>query len=98
VYERFFDDTSNDCFTATFGAGLEAATPFGSTLEACIEYLPSVADWVDAYVISGRASWRMPLLTWLDFKVTLLDDYTSRPAAGTQHNSFTSLVGLSFKY
>lgn len=98
VYERFFDETSNDYFTATFGAGLEAAMPFGSTLEARVEYLPSMEDWVDTYFIRGRASWRMPLLTWLDFKLTVLDDYTSQPAAGTQHNSFTSLVGLSFKY
>lgn len=98
VYERFFDETSNDYFTATFGGGVEATMPFGSMLEARVEYLPSVEDWVDTYFIRGRASWRMPLLTWLDLRLTLLDDYTSRPAAGTQHNSFTSLVGLSFKY
>ena len=98
VYERFFDDTSNDYFTATFGGGVEAAMPFGSTFEARIEYLPSVEDWVDTYFIRGSASWRMPLLSWVDFKVTLLDDYTSRPAPRTQHNSFTSLAGLSFRY
>lgn len=98
VYERFFDATSNDYFTATFGAGVEAALPFGSTLEARVEYLPSVEDWVDTYFVRGSASWRIPLLTWLDFKLTVLDDYTSRPAAGTQHNSFTSLAGLSVRY
>jgi hypothetical protein len=98
VYERFFDETSNDYFTATFGGGLEAALPFGSTLEARIEYLPSLEDWVDTYLLRGSASWRLPLLTWLDFKLTILDDYTSRPAGGTQHNSFTSLAGLSVRY
>lgn len=98
VYERFFDETSNDYFTASFGAGLEAAMPFGSTLEARVEYLPSLEDWVDTYFVRGSASWRMPLLTWLDFKLTVLDDYTSRPAAGTQHNSFTTLAGLSVRY
>jgi hypothetical protein len=98
VYERFFDETSNDYFTATFGGGVEAALPFGSTLEARIEYLPSVEDWVDTYFLRGSASWRLPLLTWLDFTLTFLDDYTSRPAAGTQHNSFTSLAGLSLRY
>ncbi len=98
VYERFFDETSNDYFTATFGGGVEAALPLGSTLEARIEYLPSLEDWVGTYLIRGRASWRIPLLSWLDFKLTVTDDYTSRPAADTQHNSFTSLAGLSFKY
>jgi hypothetical protein len=98
VYERFFNDTSNDYFTATFGGSLEVALPFGSTLEARVEYLPSVEDWVGTYMIRGSAGWRMPLLKWLDFKLSVQDSYTSRPAANTQPNSFTSLAGLSFRY
>jgi putative salt-induced outer membrane protein YdiY len=98
VYERFFDATSNDYITASFGGGLELKLPLESTLEARVEYLPSVEDWVGTYLVRGSASWRMPLLSWLDFKLTVQDDYTSRPAEGTQPNSFTSLAGLSLRY
>jgi hypothetical protein len=98
VYERFFGATSNEYFTVSFGGGLEAKLPLDSTLEARIEYLPSVEDWVDTYLIRGSASWRVPLLPWLDFTLTIQDNYTSRPASGTQPNSFTSLAGLSLRY
>jgi hypothetical protein len=98
VYQRFFDATSDDYFTASFGGGLDLKLPLDSTLEARIEYLPSVEDWVDNYLVRGSVRWRMPLLSWLDFQLTVQDDYSSRPAEGTQPNSFTSLAGLSLRY
>lgn len=98
VHERFFDETSNDFATALFGADVEAALPFDSTFEAGLEYLPAVDDWADNYRLRASAAWRIPLLGWLDLKFTVQDDYTSRPAPGTSHNSLATLAGIALRF
>ena len=62
------------------------------------EYLPEVSDWGNNYVIRGLADWTMPIIGWLDFKLSIIDTYNNQPAEDTQRNSFTSTLGLSWRF
>lgn len=98
VYERYFNDRINDYATAIFGADLEAKLPLGSTFEAHLDYLPAVDDGTNNYLIRASATWSLPVLSWMDFKLTLLNDYTGRPAPETERNSFTTTAGVSLRF
>jgi hypothetical protein len=98
VYQRYFGGTTEDFFTVIFGGDVEATLPLGSKFRAGFEYLPSVSDWTGNYLLRGTADWSMPIIGMLDFKLSILDNYNNRPAAGTKHNSFTSLAGLSLRF
>lgn len=98
VYQRYFDGDTDDYFTILFGGDLEADLPYDSRLRISAEYLPSVSDWQQSYVIRGTADWTMPILGWLDFKLSILETYNNQPAPDTQRNSLTTLAGLSMTF
>jgi hypothetical protein len=62
------------------------------------EYLPEVSDWQGNYLIRTFADWTMPIIDWLDFKITIINTYNNRPADDTDRNTFTTTVGLSFRF
>lgn len=98
VYQRYFGGDTEDYFTILFGGNLEAELPYGSTLKCGAEYLPAVSDWKDNYLIRAVADWTMPLLGWLDFKVTVFETYNNKPPPDIERNSFTTTAGLSFRF
>jgi hypothetical protein len=98
VYQRFFGGDTDKFFTILFGGDLDANLPYGSKLRMTAEYLPKVADWGNNYVIRGLADWTMPIIGWLDFKLSIIDTYNNQPAEDTQRNSFTSTLGLSWRF
>ena len=98
VYQKFFDGQSDDYFTILFGGDLDATLPYDSKLRIRVEYLPSVTDWTENYIVRGGLDWTVPIIGWLDFKFTIFDTYNSQPAPGTQKNSFTTTAGLSFRF
>jgi hypothetical protein len=98
VYQKFFDGMSDGYFTILFGGDLEATLPYNSRLKWSAEYLPAIDDWAENYLIRTALDWTMPISGWLDFKLSLFDVYNSRPAPGTQPNSFTSIIGISFRF
>ncbi len=98
VYERFFGGDTNDYFTLVFGGEAEIALPYDSVFRAYAQYLPSVENWTGDYLIRSGASLTVPVLDWVAFKASVTDDYDSTPAADTQHNTFTTLVGLSLLF
>jgi hypothetical protein len=98
VYQKFFDGMSDGFFTILFGGDLEADLPYNSKLKWSAEYLPAIDDWTETYILRSGLDWTMPISGLLDFKLSLLDIYNSRPAPGTQRNTFTSIVGISFRF
>jgi putative salt-induced outer membrane protein len=98
VYQKFFDGVSNSYFTILFGGDLEADLPYNSKLKWNAEYLPAIDDWTENYIIRTALDWTMPIIGYLDFKLSLIDVYNSRPAPGTQRNNFTSILGISFRF
>lgn len=98
VYQKYFDGVSDGFFTILFGGDLEATLPYNSRLKWSAEYLPALDNWAENYLLRTALDWTMPISGLLDFKLSLIDVYNSRPAAGTQRNSFTSIVGISFRF
>ena len=98
VYQRYFGGDVEDYFTILFGGDLEADLPYGSKFRMGAEYLPDVSDWQGNYLIRTFADWTMPIIGWLDFKIAMINIYNSRPAEDTQHNTFTTSAGLSFRF
>jgi hypothetical protein len=98
VYQRYFGGDTENYFTILFGGDLEADLPYGSKLRWGAEYLPEVSDWQGNYLIRTFANWTMPIIGWLDFKITVFDTYNNRPSDDTDRNTFTTTAGLSFRF
>lgn len=98
VYQKFFDGRTDDYFTILFGGDLDATLPYDSKIRVRVEYLPSVTDWTENYIVRGNLDWKTPIIGLLDFKFTIFDTYNSKPAPGTQKNSFTTTAGFSFRF
>ena len=98
VYQKFFNDVSDDYFTILFGGDLDATLPYDSKIRVRLVYLPSVSDWTDTYIFRGSLDWTMPLIGMLDFKFTIFDTYNSKPPPGVRKNSLTTTVGLSLRF
>ena len=98
VYQRYFDGDVEDYFTVLFGGDLEADLPYGSKFRWRVEYLPEVFNWQGNYLIRTFADWTMPIIGWLDFKISVFDTYNNRPPDDTDRNTFTTTAGLSFRF
>jgi putative salt-induced outer membrane protein YdiY len=98
VYQRYFGGDVEDYFTILFGGDLEVELPYGSRFRWRAEYLPEISGWQDNYLIRNTANWTMPIIDWLDFKITIINTYNNRPADDTDRNTFTTTVGLSFRF
>jgi putative salt-induced outer membrane protein YdiY len=98
VYQRYFGGDNENFFTILFGGDLEADLPYGSKFRWTAEYLPSVEEWTDNYILRTNADWMMPITGWMDFKISIIDIYNNRPAPGSERNSFATLVGLSLRF
>jgi putative salt-induced outer membrane protein YdiY len=98
VYQRFFGGDTEDFYTILFGGDLEADLPYGSKFRWSAEYLPSVKNWTDNYIIRTNADWTMPIVGWMNFKISVINIYNNRPAPDTDRNSFATLTGLSWQF
>ena len=98
AFERYFGVETNDFFAVAFGSELTWSLPRDVELRARADYLPSVSDWSHDYLLRGQLSLIVPLLDFLAFKASVLDEYDSTPAPDTDANSFGTLVGLSLLF
>ena len=48
--------------------------------------------------IRTTADWTVPIIGWLDFKITVFETDNNQPPADTDRNSFTMTAGLSFRF
>jgi putative salt-induced outer membrane protein YdiY len=97
VFERFFGGDTNDFASIAVGSELGWTLPYDATLRARADYLPALNDPAD-YLLRGQLSLAVPLVDFLAFKVSLVDEYDSTPAADTDRNSLATLVGLSLLF
>jgi hypothetical protein len=92
VYQRYFGGGTESFFTILSGGDLEADLPYGSKFRWTTEYLPSVEESTDNYILRTNVDWKMPILGWLDFKISFINIYNNRPAGDADRNSFTTLT------
>jgi hypothetical protein len=95
VYERFFGGDTNDYFSLAVGAETSVKLGYGWIWFARLDYLPSVEDWVEDFILRGETSLVFPLTEHFALKTSLVDLYDSTPAEGSESNSLQTLVGVS---
>lgn len=96
VFERYFGGTKSEYPALVLGMDGDWDLPLDSTLTAGVEYQPSVTNFTENYLVQARLTYTVPVISFLNFKVQITDDYNSSPADNTQRNSFYFNVGLSF--
>jgi putative salt-induced outer membrane protein YdiY len=95
VYERFFGGDTNDYWSLAVGAETSVKLGYGWIWFARLDYLPSVEDWLDDFIVRGETSLVFPLTEHFALKTSLIDLYDSTPAEGSESNSLQTLVGVS---
>jgi putative salt-induced outer membrane protein YdiY len=95
VYERFFGGDRNDDWSLAVGAETSYKLAHGWVWFARLDYLPSVEDWLDDFLLRGETSLVFPLTEHFALKTSLIDVYDSTPAEGSESNSLQMLIGAS---
>jgi len=98
VDEDFSGGRRSSFWAVAFGAQSEAQLPYGAIWRARAEYVPSVTDWTEDYLLRGSTELDFPLLGWLSFVLSAVDEYDSTPADDTQHNRFTTSAALRARF
>lgn len=97
-YERFFGGRDNEHGLVPFGAEGTWKLPLGALFGFRADYLPSLEDWGNDYLIRGEASLEVPITRYLAVKTSLLNTYDSTPATGTERNESRVILALSWRF
>lgn len=106
VYEQYFTERlpgpppvtfvpSNDYFAIAFALVAGYHLPYGSHFDGRVDYLPAVDNFTGDYLLRSQAGLTMPVVDPIAAKFSVVDEYDSTPAPGTQSNSLYITVGLS---
>lgn len=98
VYEKYFQSTGtpdNDYPAVAFGAAAGYHLPYGSHIGWRMDYLPSITDFVNDFLLRNALELTMPLIDPISAKLTLLDEYNNNPAEGVSYNSLYLAIGVS---
>lgn len=95
IFERFYGRDREESASIVFGAELTSKLPFGAKLHARVDYLPSLEDWANDYLVRSHASLEYPLMEYVNVKFGVSDDYDNTPADDTERNQFTTTAALS---
>jgi hypothetical protein len=95
VYEKYIDNGTppdpvvdeDDYFTVAFGAAAAVLLPRGAFFDWRFDYLPSVSDFADDYVIRTTAGLTVPLIAPVSARLGITDTYDSTPSGGADENS-----------
>jgi hypothetical protein len=99
VYQKYFGGDTESFTAIAFGAESDVKLPFlGASWHSRADYLPSLTNWVDDYLLRGETALLIPIYEQLSLKASLIDEYNSQPADDTVSNSLTTLLGLSLAY
>ena len=95
VYEKYFGGDDQDYWAAAFGALAGYQLPFGTWFDWRFDYLPSVSDWTNDYLLRSAAGLTVPMLDPISMKLSLVDEYDSTPSDDVDRNSLFMTAGLS---
>lgn len=94
VYERYFGGEDNDFVTAAFGAMAGYYLPYGAHLDWRLDYLPAIDDFTKNYLLRNELGLTLPLISIVNARFSLLDEYQGQTAPDTDHNSLFLNAGL----
>jgi hypothetical protein len=95
VYEKYFGGDHRDFWAAAFGALAAYQLPLGTWFDWRADYLPAVDDWANNYLLRTAAGLTVPVLDPISAKLSLIDEYISKPTADVDRNSLFVTAGLS---
>ncbi|MFP6662741.1 MAG: DUF481 domain-containing protein [Deltaproteobacteria bacterium] len=95
IYESFFGGDNTNFSTLAIGLATNWKLPFKSTLEASFDYLPPLEDFMHGYLVQAKATYSVPILSYLSFKLQISNNYDDAPAADASRNSLSFNIGLS---
>jgi putative salt-induced outer membrane protein YdiY len=95
VYERYFGGSTNDYWAVAFALVAGYYLPYGAHFDGRIDYLPSVSDFTNDYLLRAAAAVTMPLVDPISAKFSVLNEYDNTPAPNTDRNSLFITAGLS---
>jgi hypothetical protein len=95
VYQKFFGGEEDDYFAAAFGVVASYTLPYESKFDLRADYLPAIDDWGERYLLRETASLTVPMFDPISAKLSVVDEYNNKPAAGTTPNNLYLTVGLS---
>jgi putative salt-induced outer membrane protein YdiY len=99
VYQKYFGGDTESYPAVAFGAESDVKLPFlGATWHSRADYLPSITNWANDYRLRGETALLIPIVEQLSFKASFIDEYNSVPADDADHNTLTTLLGLSLAY
>jgi hypothetical protein len=101
VYESYMCGAPGDCaiapsgkvvdeddyFTIALGAAAAVVLPRGMAFDWRFDYLPSVQDFADDYVVRTAAALTVPLIAPVSARLSIADTYDSTPAGDADENS-----------
>lgn len=99
VYERFFGGSTNQYPGLALGAESDWDLPIlGANWHNRLDYTPSFEDFLGDYLLRFETVLLLPLWEALSFRFSVVNVYDSTPAEGTDENSLSSLIGLSYGF
>ncbi len=87
-----------------FGAEAHAELPYSAKFQWRMDYLPSINDWTNTYLLRNDAQLLFPIVGAFNFKLEVLDDYDSHPARNSmgmllaKENSLITTAGLAVAF
>ena len=97
-YERFFGGKDNEFGTIPFGTEGQWRMPYGMILDFSADYLPSLKDWGNDYLIRAQGGLAVPLTEYLAIRTSVLNTYDNTPAAGTEKNETRFILSLTWRF
>jgi len=85
----------NEYFAVGFSAVTGYHLPYGAHFDGRVDYLPAVDDFIGNYLLRSQAGLTLPLIDPIAAKFSVLDEYDSTVAEGTDNNSLWITIGLS---
>jgi hypothetical protein len=103
VYEKYIHNGTppdpvvgeDDYFTVALGAAAGVLLPRGMLFDWRFDYLPSVTDFADDYVVRTTAGLTIPLIAPLSARLAIADTYDNTPSGGAEKNSLLFDTTLS---
>jgi hypothetical protein len=95
VYQRFVGGSEDNYFAVVLGLVAGYTLPYDSRLDGRFDYLPAIDDWANRYLLRQTASLSVPMFDPLSVKLSLVDEYNSKPARDAEPNSLYLTLGLS---
>lgn len=99
VYERFFGGSTNQYPGLALGAESDWELPImGASWHNRLDYTPSFEDFLGDYLLRFETALLIPMWEAISFRVSIVNLYDSTPAEGTDENSLSTLIGLSYGF